>query len=75
MKLKYFSRNHDNATIKVLAKEHLDKLNDIKSTEGSVHSEGSASLAPTIEQARECAALLTYYRMNNKWFLGKVEFE
>ncbi len=23
----------------------------------------------------KCSALLTYYRMNNHWFLGKVQFE
>ena len=25
--------------------------------------------------ATKCAAILSYYRMNNKWFLGRVEFE
>jgi hypothetical protein len=72
---KILSRSSNDATVKVLAREHIDKVGSGRSEPHPYENvadpeSGRMQSAPT-----NCAALLTYYRMNNKWFLGKVEFE
>jgi hypothetical protein len=64
---KILNRTNNDATVKVWAKKHMDQLNDIAA---SARNQEKQNLL-----ADKCAALLSYYRMNNKWFLGKVEFE
>jgi hypothetical protein len=84
------SRNNNTATVKVSGKEyiyHVDENSQAKLTavaddigsdieEKMVTERMSKQPAGQSEiTAAPCAAHLTYYRMNNKWFLGVVELE
>jgi len=64
---KILSRSNNDVTVKIWAKKHMDQLNSLATAPQNLERQNTLT--------DKCAAQLTYYRMNNKWFLGRLEFE
>jgi hypothetical protein len=65
-KTKILKRTNNDATIEIWAEKHMDQINN---------SPTAQPIQKKDTPIDKCAVQLTYYRMNNKWFLGRVEFE
>ncbi len=74
---KILSRNSNDAVVKVLANEQIIGAGDVGAgvSPPLFSPVSSDSRVNSHRPQQKCAAILNYYRMNNKWFLGKVEFE
>ncbi len=72
---KILKKDANDAIVKVLADQLIEPI--VPQQMNTNGQEGISKIfgAEQLKSASKCAVTLTYYRTNNLWFLGKVEFE
>jgi len=72
---KVLRKNHNDAIVKVLAKQSIRPIRESQLSLAPLDRNETDSQGKAIAVNSKCAVILTYYRTNNQWFLGRVDCE